>query len=275
MSNFPVGQVVRFQISGKTVFGTVTREAVQTASGSVVKVALLPDFAHLTPTGTTDAGTDTLTAVRVCECAKVAYRGADAKLVTTGCDFTRQPSRTSKFLPGHDAKVKGFLVRAAAQVATLEGGLSPNQAAETFGPKIAAKVSEAITRASQPKPAKARTTATPAVRKPKDATDKDAAPATVLNAWETLPEYAAGDVVKSNTTITYGRKAKVMKGTEAVILAVNPGGTYQVRWDSGQELPTYPYEVDLIRSATALTVVDLSTDDGMDALLALVGQPPA
>ena len=147
MTHLPVGQIVRFQIDGKRAFGTVRSEPAQTASGPVVNIELLPDFRHLLPSGRTDASVADLAVVRICECAKLGYvaQYGDEKgrLFTTGCDFSRQPGRTGKFLPGHDAKAKGFLVRAYFQGPLLDGrsGLT---AAHDLGDKIAGKVAEGI-----------------------------------------------------------------------------------------------------------------------------------
>lgn len=148
MSAMEIGQTVRLHVNGKRVFGVVRTAPVATATGPVVKVQLLPDFAHLLPTGWTDAGTDELTAVKVCACAHLAYRPIwgdhKGELFTTGCDFSRMPSRNSKFLPGHDAKAKGFLIRASGFAQTLENGLGALEQAREFGDKIAMKVAEGI-----------------------------------------------------------------------------------------------------------------------------------
>jgi hypothetical protein len=152
MTHLPVGNIVRFQVNGKKAFGTVRTEATPTATGPVVSIELLPDFRHLLPTGWTDANVADLAVVRICECAKLGYiaQWGDEKgqLFTTGCDFSRQPGRTGKFLPGHDAKAKGFLVRAFFQGPLLDGrsGLA---AARDLGDKIAAKVAEGIDKESQ------------------------------------------------------------------------------------------------------------------------------
>jgi hypothetical protein len=155
MANIQVGETVRFRIGKERVFGTVRTEAAQTASGNVVSVELLPDFTHLLPTGWTDANTDELTVVKVCECAKLAYRPLygekKGQLFTTGCDFSRMPSRASKFLPGHDAKAKGFLIRAYS-----ENSKSALENARELGDKICAKVAEGVDKASKDRTAKAR-----------------------------------------------------------------------------------------------------------------------
>lgn len=166
MSNIEVGQTVRFRVNGQRVFGVVRTEAVLTATGPIVKVQLLPDFAHLLPTGWTDASTDELTPVRVCACAHLAYRPIwgdhKGELFTTGCDFSRMPSRNSKFLPGHDAKAKGFLIRASGYAQKLENGLGALEQAREFGDKIALKVAAGIDndrkRSAQQARSKRRTT---------------------------------------------------------------------------------------------------------------------
>lgn len=143
-----IDTTVRFQVNGKKAFGIVRTAATLTATGPVVSVELLPDFAHLLPTGWTDASVADLTEVRLCECAKLAYRPAygDRKgdLFTTGCDFSRMPGRGRSFLPGHDAKAKGFLVRAAFATSTLENGKGALETARQFGDKIAMAVAAGI-----------------------------------------------------------------------------------------------------------------------------------
>lgn len=160
MSTIEVGQTVRFHIGKQRVFGVVRTEAVATATGPVVSVQLLPDFAHLLPTGWTDAGTDELTVVKVCACAHLAYRpqygDRKGELFTTGCDFSRMPSRASKFLPGHDAKAKGFLIRSSGETATMENGLSALENARDLGDKIAMKVAEGMDNARKDRATKAR-----------------------------------------------------------------------------------------------------------------------
>jgi len=160
MSSIEIGQTVRFRINGKKVFGVVRTEAVATATGPVVKVQLLPDFAHLLPTGWTDAGTDELTPVRVCGCAHLAYRPIwgdhQGELITTGCDFSRMPSRTSKFLPGHDARAKSFLIKASGYAQTLENGKGALEQAREFSDAIALKVAAGIDNARKRDAQKAR-----------------------------------------------------------------------------------------------------------------------
>lgn len=148
MNNPKVGETVRFRVNGQRVFGVVRTAPVTTATGPLVKVQLLPDFSHLLPTGWTDASTEELTVVKVCACSHLAYRpiygDKKGELFTTGCDFSRMPGRNSLFLPGHDAKAKGFLIRAAGFAQTLENGLGALEQAREFGHKIAMKVAEGI-----------------------------------------------------------------------------------------------------------------------------------
>lgn len=139
-----IGTTVRLTVQGKKAFGIVRTNATLTATGPVVSVQLLPDFAHLLPTGWTDASVSELVPVRVCECAKIAYRPTwgerKGELFTTGCDFSRMPGRGRLFLPGHDAKAKGFLVRAAFATDTMENGKGALETARDFGDKIAMAV---------------------------------------------------------------------------------------------------------------------------------------
>lgn len=160
MSTMEIGQTVRFRIGNQRVFGVVRTAPVATATGPLVKVQLLPDFAHLLPTGWTDASTDELTAVKVCACAHLAYRpqygDRKGELFTTGCDFSRMPSRTSKFLPGHDAKAKGFLIRSSGETATMENGKGALENARDLGDKIAMAVAKGMDNARKTRATQAR-----------------------------------------------------------------------------------------------------------------------
>jgi len=148
MTTFQIGQTVRLQINNKKAFGTVRSEATLTASGKLVSVELLPDFTHLLPTGWTDVDVEDLTAVRICGCATLAYRpqfgDKKGQLFTTGCDFSRMPGRNSKFLPGHDARAKSFLIEASGETATMENGKNALDNARDFSDKIAMKVAEGM-----------------------------------------------------------------------------------------------------------------------------------
>lgn len=146
-----VGQTVSLEINGETAFGVVRTEPTLTPSGEVVKVQLLPDFEHLLPTGWTDAGVEDLTAAKVCACAHLAYRPIwgqyEGKLITTGCDFGRSPK--GRFLPGHDAKAKGFLIKASGYAQTLTNGLGALEQAREFGDKISMAVAKGIDNARE------------------------------------------------------------------------------------------------------------------------------
>lgn len=148
MTTIKVGETVRLRVQGQRVFGVVRTEATLTATGPVVSVQLLPDFAHLLPTGWTDASVEELTVVKVCACAHLAYRPIwgdhKGELITTGCDFSRMPSRTSKFLPGHDARAKSFLIKASGYAQTLENGKGALEQAREFSDKIAMAVAKGM-----------------------------------------------------------------------------------------------------------------------------------
>lgn len=171
-----VGQTVSLKVDNKTVYGQVRTEPTATPSGYVVKVQLLPDFAHLLPTGWTDAGVEDLTPVKVCACATLAYRPIwgqhKGELITTGCDFSRRPSRKATFLPGHDAKAKGFLIKAAGYAQTLENGLGALEQAREFGDKISLAVAKGIDNDRK------RSAARTASRRQRSLVDSDPAPAT-------------------------------------------------------------------------------------------------
>jgi hypothetical protein len=138
--------------AGKTVrtadkrFGTVVNVG-ETASGTVATVEYLPNFRHLSPSGGADYRLTDLTEVTVCECAKLGYIGESGEMYTTGCDFSRRPGRNSKFLPGHDAKAKGLLVRAYS-VGPMLDGRDALTVARDFGDKITMKVAEGIDKES-------------------------------------------------------------------------------------------------------------------------------
>jgi hypothetical protein len=148
MTTFAIETTVRLTLDKKKAFGVVKNHATLTPTGPVVTVKLLPDFAHLMPTGWVDMAVADLTEVRLCACAHLAYRPTygDRKdeLFTTGCDFSRMPGRGRSFLPGHDAKAKGFLVKAAFATSTLENGKGALETAREFGDKIAMAVAGGI-----------------------------------------------------------------------------------------------------------------------------------
>jgi len=148
MTTIAIDTTVRLTINGKKAFGVVKTAATSTPTGPVVSVKLLPDFAHLLPTGWTDAAIADLAEVRVCACAHLAYRPTfgdrKGELFTTGCDFSRMPGRGRSFLPGHDAKAKGFLVKAAFATSTMENGKGALETAREFGDKITMAVAAGI-----------------------------------------------------------------------------------------------------------------------------------
>lgn len=135
------GQIVSLKINGETVYGWVRTAPTATPSGEVVSVELLPDFAHLLPTGWTDAGVDELEPAKVCGCATLGQR-REGKVFTTGCDFSRTPKGT--FLPGHDARAKSFLIKAWGYGPLFGGFEHSLEAARQFSDKISAKVAEGI-----------------------------------------------------------------------------------------------------------------------------------
>lgn len=115
-------------------------------------VTLLPDFFSLSEYGTARVNQDDLISAKVCGCATLGYRPMfgdnKGELITTGCDFSRRPGRGSTFLPGHDAKAKGFLIKAAQETDTLENGLGALETARKFGHKIALAVAAGMDRAN-------------------------------------------------------------------------------------------------------------------------------
>lgn len=135
------GQIVSLKINGEKVYGWVRTAPTATPSGEVVSVELLPDFAHLLPTGWTDAGVDDLEPAKVCGCAILGQR-REGKLFTTGCDFSRTPK--GAFLPGHDARAKSFLIKAWGHGPLLGGFEHSLDANLPFSDKIRAKVAEGI-----------------------------------------------------------------------------------------------------------------------------------
>lgn len=169
MSSIEIGQTVRLRVQGQRVFGVVKTAPTLTATGPVVSVQLLPDFAHLLPTGWTDASVDELTQVKVCACAHLAYRpmfgDRKGELFTTGCDFSRMPSRTSNFLPGHDARAKSFLIKAASETSTLENGKGALEQAREFSDKIAMAVAKGIDNARTRRTQQARSKRRPRVER--------------------------------------------------------------------------------------------------------------
>lgn len=89
-----------------------------------------------------------------CSCSLFVAVAADGTTTRTGCTATTR--RT--FAPGHDARLKGFLIRAGREgllIRTPEGGADqlPAKVAERFG--FAAMVAEGIARPARTRKAKA------------------------------------------------------------------------------------------------------------------------
>lgn len=132
-----VGDTVR-------VAGGVTGVVAEIRSSRDIAVNMLPSFWGQEGTEVI-RGYDLadLTVVKVCACAHLGYRDSRGQVFTTGCDLSRRPSAGRDFLPGHDAKAKSFLTKAA-----LSGAMGDqeavNLAQRKFGDKIAAKVAEGI-----------------------------------------------------------------------------------------------------------------------------------
>jgi hypothetical protein len=140
------GQIVSLQVDGQQVYGWIRTAPAVTPSGEVVSVELLPDFVHLLPTGWTDAAVSDLAPATPCACAQLGYR-REGRVFTTGCDFSRKPSKGRKFLPGHDAKAKGFLIKAWGHGPMFGGWEHSIDAAQSVGgDKISAQVAEGISR---------------------------------------------------------------------------------------------------------------------------------
>lgn len=155
MSAVATGQTVR---TPDKAYAVVTGGGL-TASGQVVTVRYLPGYEHLTASGGGTYAADEVTPVHVCACATLAYRpiwgDQQGELISTGCDLTRRPGRRSKFLPGHDAKAKGFLIKAAGYAQTLENGKDALETARDLGDKIVMAVAKGIDNAREDRPAKA------------------------------------------------------------------------------------------------------------------------
>lgn len=148
MTNLPVGTMVRIGSGKKAVFGRTMTAPMETPLGKSVTVDYLPDFRHLSVTGASDHLVAELVEVRVCACASLSYRPqhGDSKgtLFTTGCDYSRMPGRNSKFLPGHDAKAKGFLIKASGLTNRMENGKSALETAADLGDKISLAVAKGM-----------------------------------------------------------------------------------------------------------------------------------
>lgn len=148
MTNLPIGTVVRNGSGKKAVFGVVRNRPTETATGLMVTIQYLPDFTNTTATGWSDYAVADLTEVRVCACAHLAYRpqhgDQKGELFTTGCDYSRMPGRASKFLPGHDAKAKGFLIRASGLTSQMENGKTALETARDLGDKISMAVAKGM-----------------------------------------------------------------------------------------------------------------------------------
>lgn len=238
MNSPKVGETVRFRIGNQRVFGVVRTEPTATASGNVVSVQLLPDFAHLLPTGWTDAGTDELTIVKVCACAHLAYRPIygdhKGELFTTGCDFSRMPSRTSKFLPGHDAKAKGFLIRASGFAQTLENGLGALEQAREFGDKIAMAVAKGMDNDRKKSAQQARSKRRSHAPEPKPAQREDElTPTQRIHKEHGLTEPMLRVLVRGALTDLQGFRGQV-SGATGTTLALKTRG--MTSWDAVTDL---------------------------------------
>jgi hypothetical protein len=128
--------------------GWVRSEPSLTPVGEIVHVEFLPAFTHTTASGWSDYKVTDLAEATVCGCATLGYRDRAGVLHHTGCDVTRTPGKGRKFLPGHDAKAKGFLIRAwgNAKGNMMGGHEHALDAARQFGDKITMKVAEGISR---------------------------------------------------------------------------------------------------------------------------------
>lgn len=75
----------------------------------------------------------TAQAVKPCTCSKVTTRTETGELVSTGCTQTTKRI----FAPGHDARLKGFLIRAGVEGQDVQVGddtpRSAQQVADQFG----------------------------------------------------------------------------------------------------------------------------------------------
>lgn len=201
------GETVRFRINGKTAYGIVRTAPEATATGPMVKVELLPDFQKLTPgSGWVDASADPseMYAVKVCGCAYLGYRPQwgdhQGKLFTTGCDFGRRPSRTSTFLPGHDAKAKGFLIKASGMTSTLENGKGALETAREFGDKIALAVAKGM-----------------------DAAREKSHKLSTSRMWRNVKDDVSGPAIREDELADFQKLQKELGVTEAMIRALVSG----------------------------------------------------
>lgn len=73
------------------------------------------------------------TAIKPCTCSLVAAVDTDGNVTTTGCKATTK----RVFAPGHDARLKGFLIRSGISEQMISVGAESNrtaqQVAEQFG----------------------------------------------------------------------------------------------------------------------------------------------
>lgn len=212
------GDTVRFRLSGKTAFGIVRTAPEETATGPMVKVELLPDFQHLTPgTAWVDAPSNVseMYAVKVCGCAYLGYRPTwgdnEGQLFTTGCDFSRRPSRTSTFLPGHDAKAKGFLIKAYGMTPKMENGKGALETAREFGDKIAMAVAKGI-----------------------DTAREKSAKNSKSRMWRNVKEDTAIPATREDELTEAQRLQKALGVTEAMMVALARGVTRDLAGHEGQ-----------------------------------------
>lgn len=140
--NATPGSTVSLTIQGRTHYGELVGSS---DTNSVVRLYRSGEVVN-TPTAN-------LKLVHVCGCATLEYRpqwGPNAgQLFTTGCVFDKKPSPGSTFLPGHDAKAKSFLIRAALATDTLENGKNALETARELSDKIALAVAKGMDRARE------------------------------------------------------------------------------------------------------------------------------
>lgn len=146
--DIPVGTFV--SVVGSSYYGVTTSEVVETPTGFVVEVQYANGSGHPLGVGSHDVRQlelptplkpkpvkEAIFESDRCQCLRY-FAIIDEETVTTVCDPMRAVSAGRKFLPGHDAKLKSFLIKAGSSGAAVSrfgvlGDRSALEVARDFG----------------------------------------------------------------------------------------------------------------------------------------------
>lgn len=242
--NAQIGQIIR-AATGEIGW-------VRHIDGNSVTVEPLPDFAGPENTAWPVFQAADLTPAKVCGCATLGQR-RDGVMFTTGCDFSRTPK--GRFLPGHDARAKSFLIGAWGHGELVGGFAHALGAARSFSDAIAAKVAAGVENANKrdqarrparrssikrpAAPASREDTLTPAQRLQREFRVTDPMMevlATALVRWD-------GDTVgaPTSTLLALQKRGLVERGGRGVTLRGRQVMDYNLEPDNPVCVPTADY----------------------------------